>query len=214
MGGVDGPGHPLRDALLDAAEGRFPPRGSPVRIVLPPPHLAGAVVAFSGCTFIAADVDPRAVESRLGPDPLVGPVMPRFLEWLAAQTGGEAQNHEVVLAAIGTGADDTGLRPDPDWRSHERARHGARLRRELCGWKHDHGIVLVGRGLFDRWEVAYEISPSAPAGAGRVLARAALGAVPVGEPLFAQIAPGHAQSLRTALAAGYEPIAGEVLITR
>jgi hypothetical protein len=38
--------------------------------------------------------------------------------------------------------------------------------------------------------------------------------VPPAEPVFAQVAPGNAGSLRAVLAAGYRPIGGEVLFAR
>lgn len=207
--------HPLAAALRAAAAGVFPDGDTPVRVVPPPPHLAGAVVTFSGCTYIAADVDLADVEARLGPDPLVGPVRPSFLEWLAAAVGGHAHNNEIVVAGTGTGSVPASLAREPRWQAHERARHGAVLRREIDGWSYagGAGIVLVGKGLVDRWELAYEASPGTPPGTGRALAAAALGTVPAGEPLFAQIAPGHARSIRAVLAAGYRPIGGEVLIT-
>jgi hypothetical protein len=37
---------------------------------------------------------------------------------------------------------------------------------------------------------------------------------PRGEPLFAQVAPGNAASLRAFLAAGYRPVGAEVLFLR
>jgi hypothetical protein len=208
--------HPLGAVLADAARGVFPRGELPVRVVPPPPHLVAAVIAFSGCTYLAADVDPDEVVMRLGSNPLVGPVLPKFLEWLAGEVGGQALNNEIVLAAIGTGEIPSTVTPQPSWRNHARAQHGARFRRDVSGWSlnGDEGIVLVGRGLVDRWEVAYEAATDAPPHTGRALAAAALGLVPAGEAVFAQIAPGHAQSLRTALAAGYRPVGGEVLFVR
>ena len=205
--------HALGEALAGVADGVFPDDREPVRVVAPPPGLRGAVVAFTGCTFVAADVDEAEVRARLGPNRLVGPVLPTFLAWLADAIQGTPLNHEVVLAALGTGETDGSLRSDPDWRSHDRATHGASLRTEVAGWRtSDGGIVLLGRGLLGRWEVAYETADGAPPRSGRALAAAARGLVPPGEPVFAQVAPGNARSLRATLAAGYVPIGGEVLI--
>ena len=205
--------HPLGDALADAVDGTWPNDREPVRVVVPPPGLRGAVVAFTGCTFVAADVDEAEVHARLGPNRLVGPVLPTFLAWLADAVQGTTLNHEVVLAALGTGETDGSLRSDRDWRSHDRAAHGASLRTEVAGWRtSDGGIVLVGHGLLGRWEVAYETADGAPPRSGRALAAAAHGLVPQGEPVFAQVAPGHTRSPRATLAAGYVPIGGEVLI--
>ena len=75
------------------------------------------------------------------------------------------------------------------------------------------GHLLVGRGLAGRWETAFEVEPSARGkGLGRALAAAATSFVPPGEPVFAQVSPGHAASLRAVIAAGYRPVCSEVLL--
>jgi hypothetical protein len=72
---------------------------------------------------------------------------------------------------------------------------------------------VLGRGLAGRWEVSYEVEPGARGpGLGRALAAEALGLLPAGTPVFAQVAPGNSLSLRATLAAGYRPIGGEVLL--
>jgi L-amino acid N-acyltransferase YncA len=48
-------------------------------------------------------------------------------------------------------------------------------------------------------------------GLGRALAAAARHLVPGGAPLWAQITPGNAASVRAFLAAGYQPVGAEVL---
>jgi hypothetical protein len=205
--------HPLADILRRAGQDEFPDWG-PITVLPAPPHLNGAVVAFSGHTFIAADVEPGEVRAHIGENPLTGPVLPSFLEWLSSEIGARAGMIDVVLAARGTGAPDPVLKEEPGWREYERAQHGARLRRELSGWTAEGlGLILIGRGLVDRWELAYEVAPDAPAGSGRMLASLALGLVPQGEPLFAQVAPGHARSLRACVAAGYRPIGSEILFS-
>jgi RimJ/RimL family protein N-acetyltransferase len=79
----------------------------------------------------------------------------------------------------------------------------------------DTGVLVVGRGLCNRWEIGYEIAPDARGkGLGRRLVAAARGLVPSGEPLWAQIAPGNAASMRSTLAAGFVPVAAEVLFAR
>jgi hypothetical protein len=71
---------------------------------------------------------------------------------------------------------------------------------------------MVGRGLCGRREVGYEVEPDRRNdGLGRRLVAAARGLVPAGEPLFAQVAPGNAASMRSTLAAGFVPIGAEVL---
>jgi GNAT superfamily N-acetyltransferase len=75
------------------------------------------------------------------------------------------------------------------------------------------GTLLIGRGVVGRWEAAVEVDPQARgAGLGRRLALAARHLVPDGEPLWAQIAPGNAASVRALLAAGYVPMGAETLL--
>jgi len=109
------------------------------------------------------------------------------------------------------------LRSRPDLAGHPRVARAARYRagirvladdRERC-------VLLVGRGLAGRWELAFEVEPSRRnQGLGRGLAAAARGLVPAGEPLFAQVAPGNAASLRAVLAGGFRPVGSEVLFLR
>jgi GNAT superfamily N-acetyltransferase len=90
-----------------------------------------------------------------------------------------------------------------------------RYRDEVRVWRTpDHaGHVLVGRGLAGRWETAFEVRPEARGqGLGRRLAASAAALVPPGEPVFAQVSPGNAASLRALLAAGYVPMCAEVLL--
>ena len=64
-----------------------------------------------------------------------------------------------------------------------------------------------------RWEVALEVEPGYRGkGLGRELAAAARHLVPEGTPLWAQIAPGNAASVRAFLAAGFRPVGAEALL--
>jgi hypothetical protein len=75
-----------------------------------------------------------------------------------------------------------------------------------------HGVLVLGRGVAGRWEAAFEVVDSARGhGLGRRLAGAARGLTPSGAALFVQVAAGNAASLRAVMAAGFRPIAGEVL---
>jgi hypothetical protein len=63
--------------------------------------------------------------------------------------------------------------------------------------------------------VAFEVEPAARChGLGRRLAEIASSLAPPGEPLFAQVSPGNAASLRAVLNAGYRPVCAEVLLPR
>lgn len=74
--------------------------------------------------------------------------------------------------------------------------------------------MLVGHGVAARWEVAIEVDPGYRGhGLGRALASAARHLVPAGRPLWAQIAPANAASVRAFLAAGFRPVGAEALLT-
>jgi GNAT superfamily N-acetyltransferase len=97
-----------------------------------------------------------------------------------------------------------------------RVRRADHYRDDVRVWQTEDGAgCTLGRGLAGRWEVAFEVEPRARGhGLGRVLAAAALGLLPAGTPVFAQVAPGNSVSLRATLAAGYAPVGGEVLLPR
>jgi RimJ/RimL family protein N-acetyltransferase len=76
----------------------------------------------------------------------------------------------------------------------------------------DAGVLIVGRGLVGRCEVACEVEPAARgSGLGRRLVDAALDIVDDGEPVWAQVAPANAPSLRVALGAGFRAVGAEIL---
>jgi GNAT superfamily N-acetyltransferase len=96
-------------------------------------------------------------------------------------------------------------------------RRAHRYRDDVRAWQTSDGAgwLTLGRGLAGRWEVSFEVEPYARGqGLGRALAAAALGLLPAGTAVFAQVAPGNSVSLRATLAAGYTPVCGEVLLPR
>jgi GNAT superfamily N-acetyltransferase len=63
--------------------------------------------------------------------------------------------------------------------------------------------------------VAFEVEPDARGrGLGRRLAAAAVMVVPEGDVLYVQTAPANVASVRALLAAGFQPIGGEVLFPK
>jgi GNAT superfamily N-acetyltransferase len=109
------------------------------------------------------------------------------------------------------------LRCRPDLAGHARVARAGRFRAGIQVFADDREtvVLLVGRGLAGRWELAFEVEPGRRnQGLGRGLAAAARRLVPAGEPLFAQVAPGNAASLRAVLAAGFKPLGSEVLFLR
>jgi RimJ/RimL family protein N-acetyltransferase len=97
--------------------------------------------------------------------------------------------------------------------SHPRVARALRYRDDVRAWETPGGIVVLGRGVAGRWEVGLEVEPGYQGkGLGRELAVAARHLVPGGAPLWAQIAPGNAASVRAFLAAGYQPVGAEALL--
>jgi L-amino acid N-acyltransferase YncA len=78
-------------------------------------------------------------------------------------------------------------------------------------WAAEGGVLVTGRGVGGRLEVSVEVDEEArQRGLGRALVTAARHLA--GEPLWAQVAPGNARSLRAFLAAGYRPVGSELLL--
>ena len=134
---------------------------------------------------------------------------------LADRIGADIGSIDAVLAAPGTDRPDT---PRAD-RGHgprpPRVVRALRYREDVRVWRTSDGAghLVVGRGLAGRWETAFEVDPAARGrGLGRRLAAAARTLAPPGEPVWAQVAPGNAASLRAVLAAGYSPVCAEVLL--
>ncbi len=101
-------------------------------------------------------------------------------------------------------------------RTSTRLEAGAtRYRREMRRFvaDDDAAVVVIGRDLCDRWEFGYEVESWAQ---GRGLGRkiAAAGLLPAGEPLWGQVAPGNATSLRALAAADFVPVGAEVLFPK
>ncbi len=121
----------------------------------------------------------------------------------------------LVMYAMGTGAGSQLVRRD-DLFEHPRVVRAARFRTDLELYSNEYGnsVLVLGRGLAGRRELALEIPASQRnAATGRKLVRAALGLTPRGEPLFAQVAPGNAASVRAFYNAGFRPVGAEVLLT-
>jgi hypothetical protein len=203
--------------ILDAAaHGRFPPSDGAIRVVAPPRGSADAVLAFTGHVLVAAPVEQADVDARANGD-LSAPMSPAFLAWLSDSLGTASGTQDVLFAARASGAGDEDLvrvEPDP---AHPRVARAARYRADLRVYEPSDGggVLVVGRGLARRWEVAFEVSDERRGrGTGTRLASAALGLLPEGTPVFVQIAPGNAASVRVALAAGFTPIGSEVLLPR
>ncbi len=214
-----GAGQDKRVSLLDvfaaAAEGRYPPPDGTVQVRPAPAGKACGVVAFPARFYVLAPVDQGWVHAQLPPGDYTAPLGARFLVALANRVGAHIGSVDALLAARAHGGgSDLELR-ELAGDGHPRVRRAHRYRDEVRAWQTPDGAgcLIIGRGLAGRWELAYEVDPAAQGkGLGRALADAALGLLPAGTPLFAQVAPGNSHSMRATLAAGFRPVGAEVLL--
>jgi hypothetical protein len=173
---------------------------------------------FSAHHVIAVDADPAWLRSLLDAEDTASPSTARFLHALSERLHGGPGYYDIVLAALGaSGPPGLALHevePDP---KHERVRLALKNRTDVRVLTTDDGagLLCLGRGLAERWEASFEVEIEARGrGLGRQLAASALALVPEGEPLFVQVTPGNAASLRAVLAAGFQPIGSEVLFAK
>jgi hypothetical protein len=209
--------HSLAETLRDAAHGVFPLADGVVEVVPSPGPPCDAIVGFTGHFVLAADIDASKVAARMPVGDFSVPFSPASLQWLSSQLGLEPATHDALLVTIANGSGaPSWLQPANDL-AHPRVDRASRFRTIESVWTvdDDAGLLIVGRGLCGRWEVGCEVAVDRRGnGLGRRLVAAARRLVPPGEPLWAQVAPGNAASLRSTLAAGFVPVAAEVLFMR
>jgi len=202
--------HPLAAVLAAAADGRFPPADGALEVLPPDPAGWWAIVAFTGHAYVLADVDPAELRER-GADGFGGASKPDVQRFLAGPDGELGGLDVVLVGAGGTGP----VLPRRDDLDHPRVERARQHRRDVEVYADDDGLVLLGRGLVGRRELALELFDPAVrggAGNGRRLIRAGLATLPPGERCWAQVAPGNAASLRALLACGFVPIGAEILL--
>lgn len=202
-------------ALLDGVgDGRYPAADGSVTIVPQPSGRDTGVIGFTAHNVIFTDADPGWVRRQLPAGDLSAPLSPRFLQALGDRTGRCPQTIDMLcIAAPLPGLPAIGLTPEAD-PAHPRIARALRYRDDVRAYQADGGVLLLGRGVAGRWEVAIEVDPDyRGAGLGRALATAARQLVPDGARLWAQISPANAASVRAFLAAGYAPVGAEALLT-
>jgi GNAT superfamily N-acetyltransferase len=202
----------LARVLDDAARGLFPPADGAIELFPrpEPPAVRAAVFSFTAHLVVAADVDEAALRDVAKPDDFVS--WSRVAPWLRAR---EALTGDVLLAAVADGRPPSlTLDADGDF-AHPRVERASRYRdgvRVFVTRARD-GVLVLGRGVAGRHELAFEVDPPARnAGLGRALVSCALALVPPGEVVWAQVHPANAASLRAVLDAGLRPVGYEQLI--
>ncbi len=209
--------------LADAAAGRFPPIDGAFEVMAParPGHCA--IVEFTGHTIVLVEASHDAL-AALGADGFGGASHP-YVKRFIAGANGSIGSHDAVLVTRGLGRRSgvrrescdpepcDGLEPCDDLDDHPRVVRSRHHRLDVAVYKNDIGLVTVGRGLVGRLEVSVELLTTGHGeGAGRRLIEAAVHLIPVGEAVWAQVAPGNAASLRAFLSCGFVPIGAETLI--
>lgn len=200
--------HPLLSVWLSAASGRFPPVDGGVTTVAPFGNGLEAVVSFTGHAYLVTALTHDAFDGdRL--DGFGAALQPSVLQRLAGPHG-VVGVLDATLVARGLGDGRLPQRPDLD--DHPRSQHARQLRSDVRVHGDERGLVTIGVGHAGRTEMSVEVFDDGAQGTGRALIIEALRLVPVGEPVFATVAPGNARSLRAFLAVGFSVLGSEVWI--
>ncbi|WP_067171517.1 N-acetyltransferase [Microtetraspora niveoalba] len=204
-----GPAHPLAEVLDAAGDGVFPDPDGTVRILGQPNARDCGVIAFTAHTLVFADVDPAWARGLLPEDDLSAPLNPPFLGALEERTGRRVNNVDMLMVA--------GPLPGPPPvplveivdRAHPRVRRALRHRDGVRVWRADGGIVMLGRGVAGRWEIAVEVDPGHRGrGLGAALARAGRHLLGAGEGEEPAEAPGVGHGAGSGVGRVEEPGAG------
>ena len=204
----------LRDILDAVARDDIPPPDGRVTVVPQMSERDAGVLAFTAHAVVFIDEDPRWVHDTLAAvpcDELAAPMNPYFLMALLERTGRRAETIDAML--VGTplpGEPPLPLTEITDG-DHPRIVYARGRRDDVRAWTTEGGVVVLGRGVGGRLEVSVEIDEDVRhRGLGRALVAAARHLTD--EPLWAQVAPGNARSMRAFLAAGYRPVGSEAVL--
>ncbi|MFC9288560.1 GNAT family N-acetyltransferase [Streptomyces sp. NPDC057052] len=206
----------LRDILDAAARGVFPPADGRTTVVPQSCRRDAGVLSFTAHSVVFTDEDPEWVHATLRAtdcDALAATLNARFLMAFMDRTGRRTDTVDaMVVGSPLAGGPTVGLTEidDPD---HPRVVRSRGRRDDVRVWAADGGVLVLGRGIGGRLEVAVEVDEDVRhRGLGRALVTAARH-LTGGEPVWAQISPGNARSMRAFQAAGYVPVGAEALLT-
>ncbi|MFD5596704.1 GNAT family N-acetyltransferase [Streptomyces griseorubiginosus] len=204
----------LRDILDAAARGVLPPADGGTTIVPQACHRDAGVLSFTAHSVVFTDEDPewvRATLRGLDCDPLAATMNPRFLTALLDRTGRRSETIDAMLVADPLPGEPPLPLKEIEDANHPRIAYARGRRDDIRAWTADGGVLVTGRGVGGRLEVSVEVDEAVrQRGLGRVLVSAARHLV--GEPLWAQVSPGNARSLRAFQAAGYRPVGAEAVL--
>ncbi len=231
--------HPLLTIMNAAALGSFPPVDGVVEVL---PLFEGSahiyILELTGHAYVMTN-HTQAELTAVGADGFGGVMHPNVLNFLAGvpiQTTQEGKGsdkgngsmgahigcHDALLVAKGTGAPgalkggahiDGSLPHRLDLDGHPRVSYAKVRRRNVQVYGDDRGLVTLGRGIADRWEISVEVDPTKRiTGNARTLINEALSHIPSDEWCYGEVSPGNAASLRAFLAAEWTPIGAEIII--
>ncbi|MEV6740983.1 GNAT family N-acetyltransferase [Streptomyces sp. NPDC051104] len=204
----------LRGILDAAARGVFPPPDGRTTVVPQPSSRDAGVVAFTAHSVVFTDEDPRWVRETLRRaecDPLAAAMNARFLAALMERTGRGAEAIDALLVGAPLPGEPSLALEEIKEPDHPRVVYARRRRDDVRAWAADGGVLVLGRGVAGRLEVSVEVDEGVrQRGLGRRLVGAARQLA--AEPVWAQIAPGNARSMRAFQAAGYLPVGAEALL--
>jgi GNAT superfamily N-acetyltransferase len=209
--------HPLARILRSAALGSPPDADGEVEILPAVPGAVEAVCSFTAHSVVAVDLPASDIRAHLDPGDLGSAMSAPFLAWVGDATRTTIGVLDAVLVAPERAEPEIDLLERDDLLDHPRVSRSARYRSDIRVFadRSGAGILIIGRGLAGRWEMAFEVDePARGRGLGRKIAASAPMAVAAAEPLFAQCSPGNAGSLRALIAAGYVPVGSECLFLR
>ncbi|EDY54006.1 MULTISPECIES: GNAT family N-acetyltransferase [Streptomyces] len=204
----------LRDILDAAARGVFPPADGGTTVVPQACHRDAGVLSFTAHSVVFTDEDPEWVHATLRGldcDALAATLNPRFLTAFLDRTGRRSETVDAMLVGDPLpGGPPLALREIED-AHHPRIAYARRRRDDIRAWTAEGGVLVTGRGVGGRLEVSVEVDADVRhRGLGRALVTAARHLV--AEPLWAQVSPGNARSMRAFQAAGYRPVGAEAVL--
>ncbi|MCS0604152.1 GNAT family N-acetyltransferase [Streptomyces sp. LP11] len=204
----------LRDILDAAARGVLPPADGRTTVV--PQHCRrdAGVLSFTAHAVVFTDEDPRWVYDTLGAvdcDPLAAPLHPAFLAAFLSRTGRTAETVDAMLVGSPLPGRPALALTELRDAGHPRVAYARRRRDRVRVWTAEGGVLVLGHGIGGRLEVSVEVDEGVRhRGLGRALVTAARQLA--AEPLWAQVAPGNARSVRAFQAAGYRAVGAEALL--
>ncbi|WP_031487132.1 GNAT family N-acetyltransferase [Streptomyces bicolor] len=204
----------LRDILDAAARGVFPPADGGTTVVPQPSPRHAGVLSFTAHSFVVTDEDPDWIYDTLRDvdcDALAATLNPRFLAAFMERTGRWSETVDAVLVGSPLPGEPPLALTEIKDAGHPRIGYAHGRRDDVRAWTAEGGVVVMGRGVAGRLEVSVEVDETVrQRGLGRLLVTAARHLVT--EPLWAQIAPGNARSVRAFQAAGYRQVGAELLL--